>query len=133
MINKIGTYRLVNKTFKFIQFFFTEVWTLNLNNPSRSKWVKVDIGNIVYSKNKRSWLVNGQDFYQGKTSLFLYEDNMNSMNYIEILKEALEGIKLKLNSDEVMLQMDNARNNWTNKVFEFYINNGIKVIDWPPY
>ena len=50
-----------------------------------------------------------QEFLIIKTSLFLYEDNMRSVNYIQILKETLEEIKSKLNSDEVMLQMDNAR------------------------
>ena len=55
------------------------------------------------------------------------------MNYIEILKEALEEIGSKLNNNEVMLQMDNSRYNWTSKALEFYSNNGIKVIDWPSY
>ena len=41
-------------------------------------------------------------FYQGKKSLFLYEDSMSSVNYIQILKEALEEIGFNLNSDEVM-------------------------------
>ena len=31
------------------------------------------------------------------------------MNYIKILKEVLKEIRFKLNCDEVMLQMDNAR------------------------
>ena len=55
------------------------------------------------------------------------------MNYIEILKEALEEIRFKLNNDEVMKQMDNARYHWTTKTLEFYSNKGIKVKDWPPY
>ena len=55
------------------------------------------------------------------------------MNYIEILKEALEEIKFMLNNDEVMLQMDNARCYWTTKALEFYSRNKIIVIYWPPY
>ena len=55
------------------------------------------------------------------------------MNYIEILEEVLEEIIFKLNNDEVMRQKDNARYYWITKALEFYNNNGIKVIDWPPY
>ena len=29
--------------------------------------------------------------------------------------------------------MDNARYHWITLALEFYSNNGIKVIDWPPY
>ena len=32
-----------------------------------------------------------------------------------------------------MLKMNNARFHWITKALEFYNNNGIKVIDWPPY
>ena len=53
-----------------------------------SRWVKVDEDNLIYSKNKgrkiRAWTGIS---YQGKTSLFLYEDNMSSVNYTKILKE----------------------------------------------
>ena len=48
---------------------------------------------------------------------------MNSVNYIKILEEALEEIRFKLNSDEEILQLDNARYNWTTKALEFYSNN----------
>ena len=49
------------------------------------------------------------------------------------LKKALKEIRSNFNSDEVILQIDNARYHWTTKALEFYSNNGIKVIDWPPY
>ena len=42
-----------------------------------------------------------------KVIFFLYENNMSSDNYIEILKETLEEIIFKLNNDEVMFQKDN--------------------------
>ena len=32
-----------------------------------------------------------------------------------------------------MLQMDNARYEWTTKALELYSNYKIKIIDWPPY
>ena len=54
---------------------------------------------------------------------------MSLVNYIEILRESLKKIKFKLNSNELMLQLDNARYNWITKALEFYSNNGIKVID----
>ena len=42
---------------------------------------------------------------------------MSSFSYIEILKEALKEIRSKLNSDEVMLQIDKTRYHWTTKAF----------------
>ena len=125
--------RHINST-NFYSVFFTDECTLYLDNPSGSRWVKVEEDNIIYSKNKGRKIGAWAGIsYQGKTSLFLYEDSMSSVNYIEILKEALEEIRSKLNSDEVMLQMDNARYHWTTLDLEFYSNNGIIVIDWPPY
>ena len=35
----------------------------------------------------------GRHFKSRKTSLFLYERNMNGFNYFEILKEAMQKIK----------------------------------------
>ena len=118
----------------FILFFFTDECTFGLDNPSGKWLVKVDEDNIIYSKNKgRKIGVWAGIFYRGKTYLFLYDDNMSSMNYIEILKETLEEIRFKLNSYEVMLQMDYARYNWTTKALEFYSNKGVEVTDWSPY
>ena len=54
---------------------------------------------------------------------------MSSVNYFEILKEALEEIRFELNSDEAMLQVDYARYHWITKAYEFYSSNGIKLID----
>ena len=71
--------------------------------------------------------------YQGKTILFLYENNIISANNIEILKEALDEIRFRLNSDKVLLQMNNAIFLWTTKALEFYSKNRIKLIYWPPY
>ena len=31
------------------------------------------------------------------------------------------------------MQIDNARYYWTNQVLQFFQENNIKVIDWPPY
>ena len=72
----------------FYSAFFTDECTFYLDNSSRKRWVKVDKDNIIYSKNKGrkigAWVGVS---YQWKTSLFLYEDNLSSFNYIEILKE----------------------------------------------
>ena len=74
-----------------------------------------------------------QEFLIKERHHFSYINSMSSVNYIKILEEALEEIRFKLNSDEEILELDNARYNWTTKALEFYSNNGVKVIDWPPY
>ena len=93
----------MHKTCKFYQFLFCFLgWrsTFYLDNPSESRWVKVDEDNIIYSKNKGrkidAWV--GISYY-GNTSLFLYEDKMSLVNYIEILKEAIKDINIQLHSD----------------------------------
>ena len=62
--------RHINST-NFYSVFFTYECTFYLDNPSGSRWVKVDEDNIIYSKNKRrkigTWVGIS---YQGKTSLF---------------------------------------------------------------
>ena len=71
----------------------------------------------------------GRNSYQGKTTLFLYEYNKSFVNYIEILREAWEEIKFKLNKHKVMRLMNNARYHCTTKALEFYSNNRVKVLD----
>ena len=66
---------------------------------------------------KRKFCVWAENFFnQGKTFLFIYENNMSLVNYIEILKEALKEIKFKLSCDDLMLEMDNERYYLTTKV-----------------
>ena len=36
-------------------------------------------------------------------------------------------------SDIIQLQFDNAKYHWTLEAFQFYYENEIRLIDWPPY
>ena len=84
-------------------FFFTDECIFYLDNLSGNRWVKFDEDNIIYSKNKmKKDSCIGKISYQGKTSLFLYIDNTSSVNYIEILKKALEEIRFKNNSNKLI-------------------------------
>ena len=89
---------------------------------------------LMYSKKKgrkiREWAVINAN---GKTSLYLYEMNFNTENYLRVLEEAVEEMKEITNSKTLYLQMDKARYHWTTEAFEFYLEKNIKVIDWPPY
>ena len=79
---------MVHGTCKFNHFysvFLTDECAFYLDNNSGIRWIKVDEDNIIYSKNKgRKIGTYAGIFYQRKTSLFLYEDNISSVNYIEI-------------------------------------------------
>ena len=72
---------------------------------------------------------------RGKTSLYLYEQNMNTQNYLKVLEEAIKEMKeLKdISRNVLFLQIDNARYHWSIEALEFYYENNIKIIDWPPY
>ena len=57
---------------------------------------------------------------------------MNTFNYLEILKEFIQEIKIKANDGEVLLQMNNTWYHWTIIIFEFR-SDAIKIIDWLSY
>ena len=60
---------------------------------------------------------------------------MNTQNYLKILEEAIEEMKelRDILRDVLFLQIDNARYHWSIEAFQFYYENNIKIIDWPPY
>ena len=61
----------------FYYVFFADECTFYLNYPPESKWIKIDEDNIIYSKNKEIKLcICAGISNQGKTLLFLYEDNI---------------------------------------------------------
>ena len=72
---------------------------------------------------------------RGKTSLYLYEQNMNTQKLFKVLKETMEEKKelRDISRDVLFLQIDNARYHWSIEALEFYYENNIKIIDWPPY
>ena len=38
-----------------------------------------------------------------------------------------------IESDNIYLQMDNAKYHWTTDALQFYYEKNVKLIDWPPY
>ena len=51
------------------------------------------------------------------------------------IEEAIEEMKelRDISRDVLFLQIDNARCHWSIETLEFYYENNIKIIDWPPY
>ena len=70
---------------------------------------------------------------KGKTSIFLYEENLNCEHYLEILSESVIEMKEINESDIIQLQFDNAKYHWTLEALQFYYENEVRLIDWPPY
>ena len=70
-----------------------------------------------------------------ETSLYLYEQNMNTQNYLKVLEEAIEEMNelRDISRDVLFLQIDNPRYHWSIEALEFYYENNIKIIDWTPY
>ena len=70
-----------------------------------------------------------------KISLYLYEQIMNSQNYLKVLDEAIEEMKefRDISRDVLFLQIDNPRYHWSIEALEFYYENNIQIIDWQPY
>ena len=93
----------------FHDIFFSDETTFYLDNPVGSLWLK-DEENIIYSKNKGrkigAWAAIN---VKGKTSIFLYEENLNCEHYLEILIESVIEMKEIDESDIIQLQFDNAK------------------------
>ena len=51
------------------------------------------------------------------------------------MEEAIEEMKelRDISRDVLFLQIDIARYHWSIEALEFYYENNIKIIDWPPY
>ena len=58
----------------------------------------------------------------GQKSLYLYEQNMNTQNYLKVMEEAIEEMKelRDISRDVLFLQIDNARYHWSIEALEFY-------------
>ena len=117
----------------FHDIFFSDEATFYLDDPVRSLWLK-DEENIIYSKNKGrkigEWAAINM---KGKTSIFLYEENLNCEHYLEILSESVIEMREINESDIIQLQFDNAKYHWILEALQFYYENEIRLIDWPPY
>ena len=117
----------------FYDIFFTDETSFYLDYPVGARWLK-DHDYLIFSKKKGrkigAWVAINAN---GKTSLYLYEMNFNTENYLKVLEEAVEEMKEITSSETLYLQMDNARYHWATEALEFYLEKNIKVIDWPPY
>ena len=60
---------------------------------------------------------------------------MNIQKKFKVLEEATEKIKAlrDISRDVLFIQIGNARYHWSIEALEFYYENNIKIIDWPPY
>ena len=69
----------------------------------------------------------------GKVTLQIFEENLNTEKYIGILNNSLDEFREISKSDNVVLQMDNCRVHWSLEALHFYKDNKITVIDWSSY
>ena len=69
----------------------------------------------------------------GKTSLYLFEENFNTEIYQKTFAEAVEEIREIMNSETIYLQLDNSRYHWVKEALDFYRKSNIKLIDWSLY
>ena len=62
----------------------------------------------------------------------IFEENLNSDKYVQILSSKIEEMKMINNSNSILLQVDNWRVHWSLDSLRFYYDHDIKVLDWPP-
>ena len=69
----------------------------------------------------------------GKETLQIFEVNLNTNKYIGLLNNILDEFREISKNNHVVLQMDNCRVHWSLEALQFYKDNEITVIYWPPY
>ena len=77
---------------------------------------------IYMQKIKEENLGHGLQLAQDeKKLLYLYEQNINTQNYLKVLEEAIEEMKelSYISRDCLFLQIDNARYHWSIEVLSF--------------
>ena len=72
---------------KLTQVFFSDEKTIYLENHRGFKWIHNEDENFIEVKRRRGKKLNikGVISYDGKFSLEIFEDNLSSENYIQIL------------------------------------------------
>lgn len=71
----------------------------------------------------------------GVGEIFLCEGRMNSQRYVAMINEILEPSILKLfeeDDPEYLLQQDNAPCHTSKKTLEWFSENNVPLISWPP-
>ena len=68
----------------------------------------------------------------GTVKLQFFEGNMDSKKYIEILSNSKREMN-ELIPDKWILQWDNDSKHFSNIILDYYIENDIKVFEWPAY
>ena len=74
----------------------------------------------------------GAFWSMGTVKLQFFEGNMDSKKYIEILNNSKREMN-KLIPDKWILQWDNDSKHFSNITLDYYIENDIKVLEWPAY
>ena len=74
------------------------------------------------------WTISANE----KVTYQIFEENLNTEN-ISILNNSFDELREISNNDHVVLQMDNCRVHCSLEALQFYKDNEITVIDWPPY
>ena len=116
------------------KIIFTDEWTFYLEAAKGHKWLKIGESYFSetqkYSKKKiHCW---GAILAKGKAQIYIFEKNMNSKVYVDILTERLSDFK-DLSNDVIKLQFDNDDKHKSLAAYKFLNSNNIKCIDWPAY
>ena len=126
-------WRHLNKYWNNI--YFTDETTVYVDNPSGYKWVKKNESTLNTNNKRRGQKLNlwGAISANGKVTLQIFEENLNTEKYIGILNNGLDEFGQISKRGHVVLQMDNCRVHWSLEALQFYKDNEITFIDWPPY
>ena len=91
--------------------------------------------NTNKAKKRRGDKLNiwGAISYNGEISLEIFEENLSSENYIQILSSKLEEKKIISKSNRILIQIANCRVHWSLELLKIYHENKIKILDWSSY
>ena len=90
--------------------FFSDESIFYFDNPVVARWAKSK-ENYMHAKIKEEKLGHGLHSSRGNTLLYLYEQNMNTQNYLKVLEVDIEEMKelRDISRDALYSQIDNSK------------------------
>ena len=102
-----------------------------INIFSRKKWIhETDIvinKTVKYPLKRNFW---GCFYKDALGDIHVFSENMNSDKYIQILTDHL--VPIIKNNNELIFQQDNDPKHTSKKTKQFFKDNNINVLEWPP-
>ena len=121
--------RMLKDPHQVNRIWFSDEMGFNLQEVRRRVWTDQETFDAEKPPNKKVNAWAAISFF-GKTSLYLYEENLNSNGYLSILKTYGDEL-VRSDWRGYKYQQDNAPLHWTDDIMRWFREKGIELLQWP--